>query len=87
MSNEIKLVWTSGKTLTFVAYEPDGTARGVAQALPEIGATGFYTVTPTTELVTGDVVRVYDDTGEFVGGAEYRPEADVPTILDIDERT
>lgn len=87
MSNEINFGWLTGQTLTFSIYEPDGTARGAAdQALPEIGATGFYSATPSTEMVTGDCVIVSDGTS-VVGWGQYRPQADVPTILDIDERT
>lgn len=87
MSNEITFGWKTGQTLTFSIYEPDGTARGAAgQALPEIPATGYYTATPSTEMVTGDCVIVSDGTG-VVGWGQYRPEASVPTILSIDERT
>lgn len=83
MANEITFGFQTGKTLTYGAYEPDGSVRtAAATALPEIGATGYYTATDGN-IVAGDVVIVKEGT-LTVGWGEYRPEVNCVLIEGAD---
>ena len=83
MANEITFGFLTGKTLTYGAYEPDGSVRtAAATALPEIGATGYYTAT-NGSIVAGDIVIVKEGT-LTVGWGEYRPEVNCVLIEGAD---
>ena len=83
MANQVKVVFATGRTLRYIAYAPNGTARGAGTAilLTETGSTGYYTNSiDDTTIVAGDSVRVTDDVYGFVGGAEYKPEISATEI-------
>ena len=61
-NNSVKMGFQSGWNVVFTAYEPDGTVRGlINQPLPETTMPGYYSATPLTDLVVGDVVLVYQN--------------------------
>jgi hypothetical protein len=65
--------WVSGETLTYGAYQPDGTVRTAAgTSLPEISSTGYYTASDAN-IQTGDLVIV-NDGSDNVGWGEYHSE-------------
>ena len=88
MANEITFGYKSSETLTYGAYQPDGTVRTAAgTSLPEIAATGYY-VADDAVIVAGDFVIVKSST-VVVGQGQYKPEvtasdinADVTAILE-----
>ena len=83
MANEITFGFQTGRTLTYGAYEPDGSVRtAAATALPEIGATGYYTANDAN-VVAGDVVIVKEGT-QTVGWGEERPEVNCVLIEGAD---
>ena len=82
MANEIQFGYRSGATLTYGAYQPDGTIRTAAGAsLPEIGTTGYYTATDAN-IQPKDAIIVKDGSN-VVGSGEYQPEVTVANISDI----
>jgi hypothetical protein len=73
MANEIKLGYTTGATLTYAVYNPDGTqVTAPATSLPEIGSTGYYTASDAS-IAAGDVIIISDAIGPIFQG-EYQPE-------------
>lgn len=82
MANEIQFGFRTSATLTYGAYQPDGTARTAAgTSLPEIGTTGYYTATDGS-VVAGDAVIVIESPN-VVGYGVYQPEATVANISDV----
>lgn len=80
MSVEVSFGFKSGKTLTYGAYEEDGTVRtAAATSLPEEGSTGYYHATDA-DIDTGDVVVVRWGTNE-VGFGVHRPLINETTIV------
>lgn len=82
MANEIQLEYRSGATLTYGAYEPDGSVRTAAgTSLPEISSTGYYTATDGS-IVAGDAVVVKEGANVVAGGT-YQPEVTVVNVSDV----
>lgn len=74
MANEITFGFTSGRTLTYAVYNPDGTeVTAPATALPEIGATGYYTATDG-DITALDFVIVTDSVFGIIGQGQYQPD-------------
>jgi hypothetical protein len=73
MANEIKVVYITGRTITYGAYHPDGTVRTAAgTALTETAGTGFYDADDAA-ILAGDTVIVKEST-TIIGSAEYQPD-------------
>ena len=82
MAYEVTFGFIPGNTLKYYAYEPDGTERTAATALPEIGATGYYVATDAT-LVAGDFVIVRKTpyaAADVIGQGQYKPEVSAAGI-------
>jgi hypothetical protein len=80
MANEIGYVAATGATLTYGAYQPDGTARTApGTSLPEIASTGYYTASDAL-LTPGDWVVVSDGAG-VVAGWRYEGATTLAEIL------
>lgn len=72
MANEITVGFYTGATLTYGAYQPDGTVRTAAgTSLTEVAGTGYYKASDAN-IVAGDIVVVKQGT-VVVAYGEYRP--------------
>ena len=81
MANEITFGYRSGATLTYGAYQPDGSVRtAVGTSLPENGSTGYYIATDGS-IQAGDIVIVKEGT-DVVGWGEYQPGT---TVINPDD--
>ncbi len=74
--DEITFGYSSGRTLTYAAYNADGTVVTAAgTALPETAATGYYHAT-NLSIVSTNVVIITDSLLGVVGWGEFQPEVD-----------
>ena len=72
MAYEIGFGYTSGATLTYGAYRPDGSVRtNAGTALSEVGSTGYY-YAGDANLVQGDIIIVKEG-ASVVLSARYSP--------------
>ena len=79
MANEIQYGYTTGSTLTYGAYQPDGTVRTAAgTSLPEIGATGYYTATDAN-VVAGDAIIIKSGVN-VIGYLVYKPDVTASVV-------
>lgn len=82
MANEIQYAYTTGSTLTYGAYQPDGTVRTAAgTALAEVAGTGYYKAT-NASVLAGDFIVVIDSVAGVIGGYTYRPEVTTTDLSD-----
>lgn len=87
MANEVSYFFTTGRTLTFTARQPDGTLRGAANQAMTEAATGFYTATPSTTLESGDIVAISDSVYGIIAQGEYQFASLSDDITDIKAKT
>ena len=79
MAYEIGFGYTSGATLTYGAYRPDGVVRTAAgTSIAEIGSTGYY-VASDAAIQKGDLIIVKESTA-VVLSAKYVPTFSVPDL-------
>ena len=84
MDNEVSTAQITGRDLTFSAVQPVGTLRGDAgQTLAETAVSGYYKATPSTTLVAGDRIVIYDSVLGVIGGGEYLPDV-TTTALSVE---
>jgi hypothetical protein len=79
MANEITFGNLTGKTLTYGAYQPDGSVRTAAgTALTEVAGTGYYKASDAN-IIAGDFVVIREGAVE-VGQGQYKPEVSATGI-------
>lgn len=78
MANEIGFGYRTGATLNGDSYQPDGTLRTHYTSIPEIGTTGYYTVSDAA-LVALDTVIVKEG-GIVIMQGQYEPPVTAPVV-------
>ncbi len=75
----------SGETITYAAYQPDGTVRTAAgTSIPEIAGTGYYTVVDAN-VQAGDALVFSDTAGNKRGFQSFTDPTDSKFIKDVME--
>jgi hypothetical protein len=81
MSNEIKLVYPTGRKVTYIIRQPDGALRGPAdRPLTESPpSSGYYINNDSPDLVVRDMIIIKDnEAGVNVAYGEWKPEDATP---------
>ena len=81
MANEITFGYRISATLTYGAYQPDGTVRtaaGTGLTETDVGVSGYYIATDAS-ITAGDFVIVKEGT-LVVGQGQYQPEVSASGI-------
>ena len=73
MSNEIKVAYLTGKTLTANVLQATGAVRQTGISLTEVAAGGLYLGNCAT-IQPGDIVIIYEG-ANLIGSTEYKPWA------------
>jgi hypothetical protein len=82
MSYEITLGYSTGATLTYGVYQPDGTVRTAAgTSLPEVGTTGYYAASDAN-IIASDFVIVKEGT-TIIAGGQYQPTVNTGITVDL----
>lgn len=79
MANEIKVAYTSGRTVTVDVFQPTGSVRQTGIGLSENPTGGLYLGDCAT-IQVGDIIVAYDGTS-FIGAEEYGYPAIAVKIL------
>jgi len=70
MSDEIKVAYLTGKTLTANVFKPDGDVRETAISLTE-NATGCLYIGNCTTIQPGDIIVAFEGSN-YIGSREYK---------------
>jgi hypothetical protein len=84
MSNEIKLVYLTGRKVTYIIRQPDGALRGPAdRPLTETPpSSGYYINNDSPDLVVRDMIIIKDnEAGVNVAYGEWKPEDATPAKI------